>query len=145
MDLVEEQTQWISDRRRRKPTRWTNGSDRRAAAVWRPDRPGESAHRSPDVIVDLLTSETMDKWPLNGVYQHVSGSAVGRHAIKILAGERRMVFPTGSVSTPGTLTGVIMVSRDMYFTTFKLHKVITFIINRSSSTLRQWDIRITAV
>ena len=96
-----------------------------------------------DLVVPTCVSCVLFLSP--GVYQHVSGSAVGRHAIKILAGERRMVFPTGSVSTPGTLTGVIMVSRDMYFTTFKLHKIITFIINRSSSTLRQWDIRITAV
>lgn len=35
-------------------------------------------------------------------------------------GARRMVFPTGSVPTPGTLTGVITVSRDTYFTTFSI-------------------------
>lgn len=37
------------------------------------------------------------------------------------AGGRRMVFPTGSVPTPGTLTGAIMVGRDTYFTIFTQH------------------------
>ena len=32
------------------------------------------------------------------------------------------MFPTGSVPTPGTLTGVITVSRETHFTTFYKHE-----------------------